>query len=95
MIEVKEAVATAISHLGALYPDTPLDEMMLEEVELSSDSQHWLVTIGFDRPKKYTGAGISFLPFPVAATERVYKTITISSDQGQFVSMRMRQLPKE
>ena len=94
MIDVKQAVRIAISHLGGLYPDTALEEIMLEEVELSSDSQHWLVTIGFDRPKKYTGAAIGF-PFPVAATERVYKTITISSDQGQFVSMRMREAPKE
>ena len=94
MIDVKQAVSIAISNLNGLYPDTELAEIMLEEVELSSDSQHWLVTIGFDRPKKYTGAGIGF-PFPVAATERVYKTITISSDQGQFVSMRMREAPKE
>jgi hypothetical protein len=95
MIDVKQAVSIAISNLNGLYPDTELAEIMLEEVELSSDGKHWLVTIGFDRPKKYTRAAVGFFPFPVATTERVYKTITISSDQGQFVSMRMREAPKE
>jgi hypothetical protein len=94
MIDVKQAVSIAISHLNELYPDTELAGIMLEEVELSSDGKHWLVTIGFDKPKKYTGAVIGF-PFPVAATERVYKTITISSDKGQFVSMRMREAHEE
>ena len=94
MIDVKQAVSIAISHLNDLYPDTKLEGVMLEEVELSSDGRRWLVTIGFDKPKKVTGAALVF-PFAVAATERVYKIITISSDHGQFVSMRMREAPKE
>jgi hypothetical protein len=64
---------------------------MLEEVELSEDETHWLITLGFDRrrPVRSTFEALqSMTPY-----ERAYKTIEIRADTGEVRSMKIRELP--
>lgn len=97
-IEVKEAVGRAKATLRSLYEDDPPKELALEEIELVIEGTRelWSVTLGFQRRKTVTAAplgGISALfPNPPAPPieHRVYKTVYIDANSGEFVKMDMR-----
>ena len=85
--DVKDAVAKAVFYANSLL-GSELTDFMLEEVELSDDGKYWLITVGFNRSEPQAGplqalTGTTF--------RRVYKVVKIRKDNGQFVSMTMRQ----
>jgi hypothetical protein len=98
MIDVKEAVTNAVGYLKQLYDASNLNDILLEEVELSGDEQYWYVTLGFSRPIPTRPKG----PFSVGAHEaiesmfgpkeyqREYKVFQIDSATGQVKSMKIR-----
>lgn len=82
-----------------------LDNLLIEETELSEDQKFWLITIGFDRevdPKRektYTKNPLvseeitNLLPRTQTLTiERVYKTFKVDSTTGEVISMKMYKL---
>lgn len=82
-----------------------LDNVLIEETELSEDQKFWLITMGFDRevdPKKkkidpknplFSQEITNLLPQQKTLTiERVYKTFKVDSETGEVVSMKMYKL---
>lgn len=82
-----------------------LDNLLIEETELSEDRKFWLITIGFDRevdPKKeitYTKNPLvseemkKLLPrTKISTIERIYKTFKVDSTTGEVISMKMYKL---
>ena len=82
-----------------------LDNLLIEETELSEDKKFWFITIGFDReidPKKdkiYINNPLvseeitNLLPKEQTLTvERVYKTFKVDSSTGEVISMKMYKL---
>ncbi len=83
-----------------------LDNLLIEETELSGDGKFWLITVGFDRevdPKKEkvymkntpiaTSLAANLLPQKqILTVERVYKTFKVDSSTGEVVSMKMYKL---
>ena len=57
------------------------DSLTLEEVELSEDEKHWLITLGF---QEYRG----LTPFDQASQK--YKLFTVDATTGQVRAMKMR-----
>lgn len=53
-IDVKAAVSVAIGYLKFLQDtiSNKLQNVRLEEVELSEDKRYWLITLGYDVPIK-------------------------------------------
>ena len=100
-IPVQEAVKSAKKSLLELYADDPPKALALEEIEFVNDSERplWSVTLGFHRPKSVTAiggnAGSLANVFGQSATQiehRVYKTVFIDANTGDFVKMDMRQV---
>ena len=75
-----------------LYPDEKLEDLRLEEVELSDDRTKWLVTFGFYRRRQVEIKNLPSLAFGLPAPEvehRVYKRLKIEVFSGKFVGMEM------
>ena len=87
MIDVKEAVAKARQHLVGMLSDEIPRDPRLEEVELSEDGSVWNITLSFIS----RGVPFSGTHFP-DSSPREYKTIAIRSEDGRFLSMKIRQI---
>jgi hypothetical protein len=94
-ITIKEAVKTAKEKIKELYEDDRPQELALEEIELvqANSQKLWSVTLGFYRRKSVNAINTGLLGDfykPSQVEHRVYKTILIDADTGEFVRMDMR-----
>jgi hypothetical protein len=100
-INMKEAVEVAKHSLADLFSDDTLNGVALEELELVSDAgkEMWAVTLGFHRQKAVSAlepsGGIASLialqrQKPVQVEHRVFKTVYVNANSGEFVKMDMR-----
>ncbi|MFH1264552.1 MAG: hypothetical protein ABIK89_02410 [Planctomycetota bacterium] len=89
MVEVKQAVTNALVFLEDMYQGEQIDEVRLEEVELSEDGDLWHVTLSFLR-----GRGQSGLAKAIGSESRSreYKELTVMSRTGDVRSMKIRTL---
>lgn len=85
MIDVKNAVKMAFAVFNELYESKKFEDILLEEVELSSDNASWLVTIGFYRrtPSINIIESIGSKKYI-----RMYKIIQIDADTGKLIAMK-------
>ncbi len=90
MIDVKQAVQTAIHYVSDLYQQGSISDLALEEVELSNDEQYWYITLGFTRQIQEP-TGLRLTPFSKQA-QRVYKVVTVRASDGVATSMKIREL---
>jgi len=81
MIDGKDSVKRAREYFDSVYQDAKLQEVLLEESELSEDGKHWLITFGFDwQPSSGTSS--------IGPGERRYKLITLDAESGAVLSMK-------
>lgn len=98
IISVKEAVTSAKESIADLFHDDPPKSLALEEIELidKEGNKVWEVTLGFYRARsiisKTNSISTIFDPQP-EIENRVYKTIEIDAETGDFVKMGMRRAP--
>jgi hypothetical protein len=86
MIDVKQAVKTAIDYFKNLYADSPFSNLLLEEVELTEDETYWLITLSYSYPTD------DKLMSAIAPLKRGYKTLKINASTGEVISMKIRTL---
>ena len=86
MVPVKQAVGHAVQFLRDMYEGEPLDDIRLEEVEISDDEKAWNITLSFLRGPSNVQP---LLPFALPRT-REYKAITVSAETGAVRSMKIR-----
>ncbi|MBN3873626.1 hypothetical protein [Nostoc sp. JL33] len=99
MIDVKIAVNAAYEYIKAIQDlvdsSIGLGPLRLEEVELSEDKSFWLITLGFDIPKKPPKSRLedstSLASTPVLY-ERGYKLFKVNSETGKVEAMKIRQV---
>ncbi len=97
-ITMKEAVSKAKLHLVELFSDDALRAVALEEIELRETQSRkvWAVTLGFQRQQKEKIAmpRVNWLrdQEDEKLTGRVYKTLLIDSETGNFLKMDIRQV---
>ncbi len=94
-INVQQAVMAAQNYFKSIKTmmGKPIQDLRLEEVELSEDKKYWLITLGFNHPintpKNPLGIpGINEIP----KFEREYKIFKIDSETGQVQSMKIREV---
>ncbi|MEL6778739.1 MAG: hypothetical protein AAFO06_15930 [Cyanobacteria bacterium J06597_16] len=95
MIDAKSAVKFAREYIQSIQDllDNPLKNLRLEEVELSEDSQYWLVTLGYDNPDKPRDlSNMSLIAPQLARLAREYKVFQVGSDDGMVKSMKIREV---
>lgn len=96
MIDVKQAVETAVHYLADLFAHEDISDIRLEEVELSEDGQTWHVTLSFLRKAKATGQPLvdALRVGSMGGTEKTrdFKVLAVRAENGEVTSMRIRQL---
>lgn len=89
-MNVKQAVSNAKMYVADLFADEDLRNLGLEEVELDSQTNEWIVTIGFSRPwdePKNTLAALA----SGSAARRAFKVVRISNASTDVVSVKNRE----
>ena len=90
-MNVKEAVNLAKQHLLDLYADEKLTNLGLEEVEFKESANEWIVTLGFSRPWDEPRNSLAAFS-QTAHVRRTYKTMRVSNDSEQVLSMKTREV---
>lgn len=92
-IDVKQAVERAKTAADQFFDDLDLVDLTLEEVEMTEDENHWLITLGFYVPNRNQGQ--DNLAFAIGRDNkylRKYKTFKIDASTGRVLSMKIRQV---
>ncbi|MEH2012891.1 hypothetical protein [Nostoc sp.] len=99
MIDIKTAVNAAYEYIKSLQEmmGSSLGDLRLEEVELSEDKSFWLITLGFNIPKKPPKSRLEdLIPISLASTpvlyEQEYKLFKVNSQTGEVEAMKIRQV---
>jgi hypothetical protein len=84
MIDVKQAAQSASNFFASLYNSEGVPDVRLEEVELTEDGKHWLITLSF--PPSPMPPGVIYSP------ARQYKIFKVDAQTGDVLSMKIREI---
>lgn len=84
MINVKDATQKAKEYLMSFFPDA--EQVQLEEVELSADRKHWLITLS------YEGDSGSVASSMLVGKSIRYKLFRLDAKSGEVLSMKIRDI---
>ena len=84
MIDAKEATTKAREHLTAFFPEA--ENVQLEEVELTKDKVHWLITLS------YEGVSNSVASSLLVGKSVLYKIFKLDAKTGSVLSMKIRDI---
>lgn len=85
MLDVKQAAMNADDYLHQLYAEQLPSEVQLEEVEMTDDEKHWMITMSFVPQNQ-----ASTLPSMLRTPKRRYKQFKIDAETGRVLSMKIR-----
>jgi len=89
-IDVREAVKAAAEYFSKLYSDKQYSDLLLEEVELSEDEKHWLITLSY--AYDVATAPIALSTLLSTGKPRKYKLFKIDAATGNVEAMKIRRL---
>lgn len=99
MIDLKTAVSATHDYLLSIQDIMgSLEDLRLEEVELSEDKKYWLITLGFDLPvRNQNPLGIALDITGSLRREgnllvRKYKLFKVNSETGEVEAMKIREV---
>jgi len=84
MINAKDASDKAKEYLLAFFPDA--EQVQLEEVELSADKGHWMITLS------YEGVSGSVASSMLVGKSLRYKIFKLDAKNGEVLSMKIRDI---
>ena len=84
MIDVTEATIKAKTYLASFFPDA--EKVQLEEVELTDDKTHWLITLS------YEGVSNSVASSLLVGKSLRYKIFKLEAESGDVISMKIRDI---
>ncbi|MBO1346976.1 MAG: hypothetical protein EBE86_006085 [Hormoscilla sp. GUM202] len=92
-LDVRSAVVAAQKHFASLEDlmGFQIQDLMLEETEISEDKKYWFITLGFTRPVDRTKDSFVDL-IAKSPDERDYKVFQINAETGEVQSMKIREL---
>ncbi len=96
-IDARDAVKSAADYLNHIKDlmGEKINNLRLEELELSENQQLWVVTLGYDVP--YTPSGIESLMMTSGisgqkSSKREYKIFNVDAQTGAVQSMKIRSI---
>ena len=89
MIDVKGAAKAAAEYFSELYSDSQYSDLLLEEVELSEDEKHWLITLSYAYKPARPPSALDILS---KQSPRKYKVFKIDAATGKVEAMKIRSL---
>jgi len=84
MIDVRQAIDIAKEHLTIFFPEA--ENVQLEEVELTTDKTHWLITLS------YEGVTTSVASSLLVGKSLIYKQFRLDAESGDVISMKIRDI---
>ena len=84
MINAKDASDKAKEYLFAFFPEA--EQVQLEEVELSADKKHWMITLS------YEGVSGSVASSMLVGKSLRYKIFKLDAKNGEVLSMKIRDI---
>ena len=93
MVDVRSAVVVASEYFSSLQDmiGNQIEDLRLEEAELSEDKEHWFITLGFIRPVDKTSDSVHDW-MENRIYEREYKVFKIDATTGEVQSMKIREV---
>jgi N-acetylglutamate synthase-like GNAT family acetyltransferase len=93
MVDVRSAVVVASEYFSSLQDmiGDQIEDLRLEEAELSEDQKHWFITLGFIRPVDKTSNPLADW-METRNYEREYKVFKIDAKTGEVQSMKIREV---
>jgi hypothetical protein len=93
MLDLRSAVMHAQNYLKDLKDmlGNSLEDLRLEEVELSDDKQYWLITLGYSRLVDKTKNKNTLLEGMIPHYERDYKIFKVNAQTGEVEAMKIRE----
>jgi hypothetical protein len=85
LLTAQDAAKLASKYLTEMLPNT--GAIRLEEVEVKAGPPRWLITLSCLDPDENPLGGLQYGP-----ARRIYKTIEIDGNTGEFISMKIRQV---
>lgn len=92
-ITVKQAVARAMAAAREFYSGQGIADITLEELEMSNDDRHWLITLGFYLPSKKPAATEweeTLRQIQGKTYEKRYKLFEVDARTGKVGAMKIR-----
>ena len=86
-IDAKQAVLNAVDYFREFFPAHAKSNILLEELEESSDGKRWLVTLGYDT----SHVEVRNL-FASGGAARAYKLFSVDSATGKVMSVKIRKV---
>lgn len=91
----KQAAKMAIDFVEGFYKelDQPIQDVLLEEIELPADGSAWQITVGFSRLGRVNSTVSPILPealMPRFERTRQYKVVSVDRTTGEIQSMKIR-----
>jgi hypothetical protein len=93
LTDVKKAAIAAQEYLLSLWGGTgeKIQDLRVEEVEISEDDKFWLITLGFSRPADRVEDPLGEV-LDAPRYRREYKIFKVDADTCQVKSMKIRQV---
>lgn len=92
MIDVQKAVLAAQDYFNSLQDfmsqngTVDIQDLRLEEVELSEDKHYWFITFGYNLAKPEP----KYVLIASGKSDRIYKIFKINSETSEVESMKIR-----
>lgn len=86
-VDARVAASAAAAYFKELYPN--VTAFSLEEVELSEDGTHWMITLSFDIPAN-PRLGSVLAQFQPPKTK--FKVFKVDAKTGRVIAMKIRKL---
>lgn len=83
MVDIREAVKTAIQFMCDIYDEGDRPKLGVDEVEHDADNGHWLVTVGIGGAEPASTMSV----VEGTGVERHFKVIRIDAASGAVVAM--------
>lgn len=84
-VDARAAANAAAEYFKELYPT--VTAFSLEEVELSEDGTHWLITLSFEIPHTQSLGIMAFQP-----PRTKFKVFKVDAKTGRVMAMKIRKL---
>ena len=84
MVEIRQAVQTALTFMRDIYDEKELEKLGVEEVEQDTEGGHWLVTVGIGGAEPASTMSV----VEGSGVDRHFKLIRIDAETGAVISMK-------
>jgi hypothetical protein len=80
----KEAIRKAKASVAQLFEEENVDDIRLEEIRFDDRLDCWMITIGFERPRRVSVNGLAL---DLESGRRDYKVVSISDATGKTIAI--------